>query len=171
MGEKLKQELLQAFKSNDRNTVDDLLPRGIARIQDEFSGGTLLHYAAQNGWADVCRLLVEQYQVDPRSATWKNGLTPLHLAANRDVCRLLVEEYGVNPNVQSSDGSTALHCACVGSRLGVVDYLVHLNGCNVKATNNNGNTPLDCCPEGNNATRTFMVQYLDDLALFNMKND
>ena len=31
----------------------------------DSDGWTALHYAAYNGWTDVCRLLVEQYQVDP----------------------------------------------------------------------------------------------------------
>ena len=78
-------------------------------------------------------------------AEW-NGYTALHLAADKDVCRLLVgqrrqPEYHVDPNVQGMDGSTALHCACAGKRLGVMEYLAHLERCNCDGE---GKTPLEC---------------------------
>ena len=41
------------------------------------AGETALHYAAQYGFIDVCRLLVEEYQVDPHCRD-RNGLTALH---------------------------------------------------------------------------------------------
>ena len=43
------------------------------------AGETALHYAAQYGFIDVCRLLVEQYQVDPHCRN-RNGYTALHRA-------------------------------------------------------------------------------------------
>ena len=33
---------------------------------------TLLHYAAWNGWEDVCKVLVEKYNGDPRFQLRKN---------------------------------------------------------------------------------------------------
>ena len=124
-----------------------LLPvvRDPAGIRDSYNGTlTALHYAADNGWTDVCRLLVEQYQVDPNCRD-SIGYTALHYAAGNgwtDVCRLLVEQYQVNPYCRNSTGWTALHLASKHNRLDVVQYLVSSVCCDPLTENYLGHTPL-----------------------------
>ena len=107
----------------------------------------LLHYAASNGWTDVCRLLVEQYQADPHCRS-RDGRTALHCAASNgwtDVCRVLVEQYQVDPHCRDSDGYTALHIASIlsyNNRLDTVQYLVSSVCCDPLTENNVGGTPL-----------------------------
>ncbi len=60
-----REELSSAIKyPGDKSKVLSLLP--IVKDPAGIKGNkerTLLHCAARNGWIDVCRLLVEQYQV------------------------------------------------------------------------------------------------------------
>ncbi len=110
------------------------------------SGGrTALHCAAIRGWTDLCRLLVEQYQVDPHCRDNDRGYTALHWAANNgwpDVCRLLVEQYRVNPHCRDNSGWTALHRACHYDQLDVVQYLVSSVCCDPLSSNDQRRSPF-----------------------------
>ena len=133
MSENFNQNLLIAFRDNERETVDrlgvDNAKRHAEIRDDEAHGGrTLFHYAAQNGWTDVCRKLVDRYHVDP--------------------------------DAQGSDGRTPLHCACAGRRLDAMHYIVVHLKCQFDIHDNNGNTPLMCCPD--EATRRVMDQYINE---------
>ena len=55
--------LLKAFKDRDKEKALSLLPqtRDPATIKDtDYDNWTLLHWAADRGWTDVCVLLVER---------------------------------------------------------------------------------------------------------------
>ena len=146
------QELLSAFNyPADKEKVLSLLPvvSDPAGIRDS-TNWTLLHYAALRGWTDVCRLLVEQYQVDPHCRD-SIGRTALHSAAFNgwtDVCRLLVEQYQVDPHCRDSNGWTALHWASkhnhlnYNDHLDIVQYLVSSVCCDPLTESNVGVTPL-----------------------------
>ena len=59
---------------------------------------TALHFAAENGLTDVCKLIIEN--IDYKNPAAYNGCTPLHLAAmegNLEIVRLFVET-GVDKN-------------------------------------------------------------------------
>ena len=141
-------QLLSAFySSGGKEKVLSLLPvvRDPAGIRDS-NNWTLLQCAAYNGWTDVCRLLVEQYQVDPHCRN-SDGETALHCAALNgwtDVCRLLVEQYQVDPHCRSSFGETALHWASIlnNNHLDTVQYLVSSVCCDPLTESNDGHTPL-----------------------------
>ena len=122
------EELVNAFYyPGDKEKVLSLLPvvcdpAGIRGSTTNSTNATLLHYAVRRGWTDVCRLLVEQYQVDPHCKT-NAGETALHYAAQSgftDVCRLLVEQYQVDPHCRNRNGYTALHRANFYNKLDVV---------------------------------------------------
>ena len=140
------EQLLSAFyPPGDKEKALSLLPvvSDPAGIRDS-SNRTLLHWAASNGWTDVCRLLVEQYQVDPHCRS-SDGETALHWAARNgwtDVCRLLVEQYQVDPHCRDSIGFTALHIASIYNRLDTVQYLVSSVCCDPLTEGNWGHTPV-----------------------------
>ena len=155
-----KQLLSALYSPGDKEKVLSLLPlvSDPAGIRDS-TNWTLLHYAASNGWTDVCRLLVEQYQVDPHCRS-SDGETALHCAARRgwtDVCRLLVEQYQVDPHCRDSIGWTALHWASVFKHLDVVQYLVSSVCCDPLTEDNygsnSGRTPLS---RSSGETRLFL---------------
>ena len=140
------EQLLSAFySSGGKEKALSLLPvvSDPAGIRGSYNE-TLLHCAASNGWTDVCRLLVEQYQVDPHCRN-SGGWTALHNAAYHgwtDVCRLLVEQYQVDPHCRNSIGWTALHIASILNHLDTVQYLVSSVCCDPLTESDVGLTPL-----------------------------
>ena len=106
------EQLLSAFYSpGDKEKVLSLLPvvRDPPGIRDS-NNWTLLHLAAQNGWTDVCQLLVEQYQADPHRRD-SRGWTALHYASifdHLDVVQYLVSSVCFDPLTKSKRGGTPL---------------------------------------------------------------
>ena len=106
------QELLSAFDyPGYKWKVLSLLPvlRNPAGIRDS-TNWTLLHYAARRGWIDVCRLLVEQYQVDPHVRN-SGGGTALHWASiykHLDTVQYLVRSVCCDPLTVDKWGRTPL---------------------------------------------------------------
>ena len=106
------QELLSAFRyPGDKEKFLSLLPvvSDPAGIRDSINR-TLLHRAAQRGWTDVCRLLVEQYQVDPHCRD-SNGRTALHWASifdKVDIVQYLVSSACCDPLTENNWGDTPL---------------------------------------------------------------
>ena len=116
------EELLSAFyPPGDKEKALSLLPvvRDPAGIRDSVYNQTLLYSAARNGWTDVCRLLVEQYQVDPHcrdSLEW----TALHWASyndHLDVVQYLVSSVCCDPLTESNSGNTPLIVSSGDTRL------------------------------------------------------
>ena len=106
------EQLLSAFEYPvDKEKVLSLLPvvRDPAGIRDS-DNWTLLHCAADNGWTDVCRLLVEQYQVDPHCRN-SDGETALHYAStlnHLDIVQYLVSSVCCDPLTEDNYGLTPL---------------------------------------------------------------
>ena len=75
----VSQRCLRAFEDGQEEVARKLLPT-VPHPQSltDSDNWTLLHWAAVHGWHDMCRLLVEQYNVCP---TYKDvfGWSPLHL--------------------------------------------------------------------------------------------
>ena len=114
-------QLLSAFDyPGDKKKVLSLLPvvSDPAGIRDSYNW-TLLHSAAFNGWTDVCRLLVEQYQVDPHCRD-SDGWTALHIAScdnNLDIVQYLVSSVCCDPLTEDDRGDTPLSRSSGETRL------------------------------------------------------
>ena len=106
-------QLLSAFySSGDTEKVLSLLPvvSDPAGIRDS-SNRTLLHLAAEYGWTDVCRVLVEQYQVDPHCWDISGGYTALYYASrynHLDIVQYLVSSVCCDPLTENKWGQTPL---------------------------------------------------------------
>ena len=115
------QELLSAFyPPGDKEKVLSLLPvvSDPAGIRDR-DNWTLLHWAASSGWTDVCRLLVEQYQVDPHCRD-SFGRTALHIASYNnylDTVQYLVTSVCCDPLTEDKLGDTPLSLSRGETRL------------------------------------------------------
>ena len=114
-------ELLGAFiHPGDKEKVLSLLPvvSDPAGIRDSYNS-TLLHSAASRGWTDVCRLLVEQYQVDPHC---RNSFeyTALYYAStdnHLDIVQYLVSSVCCDPLTKDKLGHTPLSYSYGETRL------------------------------------------------------
>ena len=108
---------MQAFECGSKEGVLLLLPhvyephliRDIGQIR---YGYTLLHHAANCGWADVCRTLVEQYRCNPND-TDHYGDSVLHTACSVghvSVVKYLLTLKSVSATVskKNSSGLTAM---------------------------------------------------------------
>ena len=90
---------------------------------------TLLHWAAQNGYADVVHILIENgadvYAKNRVYAKDRNGNTPLHWAAQNgytDVVQVLIGN-GADVFAKDRNGNTPLHWAISNGHTDLVDIL------------------------------------------------
>ena len=97
--------------------------------------------AVKDGNIEEVRYLLETKDVDV-NAKDKNGVTPLHEAADRglaDIAELLIAG-GANVNAEDYDGNTPLHLAIGGGHAEIARLLV-IQGANVNAKDNYGMSP------------------------------
>lgn len=115
MGEKPK-SLHSAVKSGNKEVVVSVLARCTPKTvnKKDKDGVTALHIAAQNGKAEIAKLLIERgASVDVEE---NNGRTPLHLASaygQRELVELLVRE-GADVLKADVAGMKAIDCICCG---------------------------------------------------------
>lgn len=99
-------------------SVRQLLDRGLDETHRDNAGWTALHYAAFEGYDDVCLQLVEAgakiYECD------NEGKNPLHIAAQEgrnNVIETLVTATNVCIDQKAHDGKTAFRLACIEGNL------------------------------------------------------
>lgn len=113
-----------------------------ANLPDNY-GFSPLHYAATEGFYEICLILLEA-GANPNIQTNSSWATALHRASFRGhlkVVQLLLEK-GADPLIQDADGSTALHKAKNNKKEEVMRFL-NENYPNLKdVANNKGEFPL-----------------------------
>ncbi|XP_067946022.1 uncharacterized protein [Watersipora subatra] len=150
-------KLKSAAQRGETVLIKELLSNGAQVVADE-SGSTAIHVAAQNGFAEVARLLLEHgTDVDLPDS---NGYTALHKAAGQghlDVLELLINE-GCDIDTQDDlYGNTPLHEAAWCGYSKSVDLLLK-NKSNAFITNRAGCTPLHLAAQNghNQSGRTLL---------------
>jgi ankyrin repeat protein len=124
-------------------------------------GGTLLQYAADRGYADIVKMLID------RGANVKakdeHGGTVLHYAAQADHADVVKQLIGAGADVGARDsyGRTPLHEAAWFSSKSVVTILIE-NGADINAQDSNDTTPLYLAKAFNQKDRQ-VVAYLEEL--------
>jgi ankyrin repeat protein/beta-lactamase regulating signal transducer with metallopeptidase domain len=118
----------------DTNELKSLISQGPDINIKWPNGVTLLHVAAQKGYKDIAKLLIDKgADVNAQSG----NLTPLHLGVengNKDVVELLIAngaDVNAKRNTRSRNASTALHDAVDASRGDIVELLI-AHGADVK---------------------------------------
>ncbi|VDI02562.1 Hypothetical predicted protein, partial [Mytilus galloprovincialis] len=89
-------------------------------------GNTPLHAAAEGGFINIVKLLLERADIDPKKEN-KPNKTLLHSAArggNLDIVELLLERADIDPNGENKDGDPVLHIAARGGELEMVKLLL-----------------------------------------------
>ena len=110
---------------------------------------SLLHLSSWNGWFDVVKDLITNYEFDPQEKDDK-GHTCLHYAAvgirnvngSLDVMKYLINHHHCNPNplATDTDPKPVLHCAV--KNIDIVKYLIIECGCDPMTTNKFNMTTL-----------------------------
>jgi len=136
-------DIHQASRDGDVGKVKTLLEENPDLVFNEDStGNTALHVAAQNGHKDVAELLLAN-RADVNAKT-KKGITPLHEAAEHGhkivIELLLANKADVNAKT-SVVGQTPLHVALNYGRKDVAEFLL-ASGADANAKDNDGETPL-----------------------------
>ena len=107
----------------------------------------LLHLSSRNGWLDITKMLIEQYQFDPRVGDNK-GNTCLHYAAagnQLEVMKYLIARgqlIGELNAVKTDYGASPLHTAAANELLTIIKYLIEHHHYNTKDTDKTGRTVL-----------------------------
>ncbi|UYV81345.1 hypothetical protein LAZ67_20000861 [Cordylochernes scorpioides] len=108
------------------------------RSMDDF---TLLHIAAQEGFLEISKFLVEKgANIHARN---ESGSKPIHIAAREDhldIVKFYLDQ-GMSINDFGVAHQTMLHYASISGNLRVVKYLSEM-GCDINMKDKNGITPL-----------------------------
>ncbi|XP_014778973.1 ankyrin repeat domain-containing protein 31 isoform X1 [Octopus bimaculoides] len=152
----LADKLRLAASKGQLDTVEELL-QARATFETDRERRTALHYAALNGYPDVCRCLISHgCDIDKQDAI---GFTALHRACSQGhtaVCKVLLEE-GCAKDLQDEHGNTALHEASWNGYSKTLDVLVK-NNCKVSIQNKSGFTPLHLAAQnGHNESSRILI--------------
>ena len=154
-------DCLTAFKNKDDNEAVRLLPlaadkasytTSISNINpwsnDKLEAG-LLHLSSRNGWLDITKELIEQYDLALMKRDNK-GNTSYHYAAAGN--QLEVMKYLISSNwkikhdrlqyVINNKEATPLHTAAANGSLNVTKYIIEHRHCNTKDTDRRDRTVL-----------------------------
>ena len=123
---------MNACRNGQKSVVGIFLKKGGIDLSKRDAGGnTPLHYAAEKGYRDIVRMLLDN-GADPTIPNNK-GDTPLHaasLSGNKEILRILIDS-GADINAQDNDGLTPLMillgrlcCAALSSRFNKIIMLI-----------------------------------------------
>nr|KAG5704980.1 hypothetical protein BaRGS_022822 [Batillaria attramentaria] len=153
----LADKLRLAASKGQTDKVQDLLQAG-ATFSPDRDGRTALHYAAQNGYADTCKLLIEKgCDLDCQDAM---GYTALLRASSQgllDVVRICLEA-GCNVDFADEHGNTALHEAAWHGFSKTLELLIKYNA-NVVRTNKSGFTALHLAAQNGHNESSRVLLY------------
>jgi ankyrin repeat protein len=141
MANMTNQDLLEAVQEGNPDKVRAALVEGLdPNYCDDESYWTLLHWASQEGYVEIIKLLVE-FGADVEGC-FNDDMTALFNAAghgNLDVVKTLVE-CGANVNKAQKAG-TALHNASAYGHAQIVEFLID-RGADIKAVDEDGVSAL-----------------------------
>ncbi|XP_046560339.1 serine/threonine-protein phosphatase 6 regulatory ankyrin repeat subunit B-like [Haliotis rubra] len=139
-----KTPVMLAARWGHRDVVELLVSQGadVSLVDDD--GNNILHYACIGRDRGTVEFVLSLDGVDINSrGRWST--TPVMLAAwreHRDVVELLVSQ-GADVSLVDDDGNNILHYACLGGDKKTVESVLSLDGVDINARNNYGETAAD----------------------------
>ena len=158
--------VLQLFSTASRNRVDAVVEvlttadSSTFDIDEEVNGISSFLIACKKGHVAVVEAFVKHNASlvgSTQSETKRNGLMVAAFEGH-EPCVHLLAQFDNAKRATDAAGNGALHYACWGGRLTVVQYLVEEGGCDPAATNNEGLSALQFAAAGNHVD---IVQYLN----------
>ncbi|CAF1027282.1 unnamed protein product [Adineta steineri] len=123
--------IANAMSCNDIELIQILMDHGaqVTTTSETQNGCYLLHFAIDDGFMDIAKLLVERGKI-PVDLLDQSGWSALHLAAGHnfaDMVKFLVEN-GADINIKDFNGNTPLAWAREMNSKEVIDELERLGG-------------------------------------------
>ena len=147
-----------AAQSRDLAAVKALLQRGADVSEAQGDGMTALHWAAQNGDAELATIL-RYAGANWRATTRLGGYMPLHLAAQSGADGVIAQliEAGADVHVKTATGASALMLAAASGNTAAVSLLLE-RGADVEAQESaHGQTALMFAAARNHADVVQML--------------
>ena len=142
--------LMYAAQCGNEKAVRLLLARGAKVDSRSTANVSALYMAAENGHADVMRVLLDQPEGRKAIDSETRQHTPLQIAAHEgheSVVRLLLE-HGAAASTATGGGETALHLASQQGHVQCVrELLEKISDINAAIPDRNGHTPLTLAAE------------------------
>ncbi|KAK7272097.1 hypothetical protein RJT34_28492 [Clitoria ternatea] len=108
-------------------------------------GETALYIAAEYGYIDVVREMIQYYDLADAGIKARNGLDALHIAAKQgdlDVLKILMEAHPELSMTVDPSNTTALHTAATQGHIEIVKFLLEAGSSLATIARSNGKTAL-----------------------------
>ena len=107
------------------------------------NGKSCLHIAADYGHLNLCKTLINEYNVD-KQVPDNDGWTALHYSAKNDSYEIVkyFTNMGIEINLKTKDGMNCLHIAALCGYLNLCKTLINKYNVDVQLPDNNGWTAL-----------------------------
>ncbi|TKY48461.1 Ankyrin repeat-containing protein [Spatholobus suberectus] len=131
--------LKDTIKGTDEAELHELLAK---QNQD---GETLLYIAAEYGYNDVVREMIQYYDLADAGIKARNGFDALHIAAKQgdlDVLKILMEAHPESSMTVDPSNTTALHTAAIQGHTEIVKFLLEEGSSLATIARSNGKTAL-----------------------------
>ncbi|CAI0451908.1 unnamed protein product [Linum tenue] len=150
-GKKGDTSLHSAARSGNMAAVVEILSgsdeeelREVLGVQNQ-SGETPLYVAAEYGYVDLVREMIQYCDVADAGIKAKNGLDAFHIAAKQsdiDVLRVLMEAHPELAMTVDLSNTTALHTAAMQGHIEIVNFLLEAGSSIATIARSNGKTAL-----------------------------
>lgn len=113
--------------------------------KQNYAGETPLYVAAEYGYVDLVRLLIDQCDVATASIKANNGFDALHIAAKQgdlEILNVLMEAHPELSMTVDMSNTTALHTAAMQGNIEVMNYLLEIESSLASIARSNGKTAL-----------------------------
>ncbi|KAE9587931.1 hypothetical protein Lal_00002953 [Lupinus albus] len=134
---------LAVLKDTFANAEEDELHELLAKQNQD--GETALYVAAEYGYVDVVREMIQYYDLVDAGIKARNGFDALHIAAKQgdlDVLKILMEAHPELSMTVDPSNTTALHTAAAQGHIEVVKFLLEAGSSLATIAKSNGKTAL-----------------------------
>ncbi|KAJ1378278.1 PGG domain [Sesbania bispinosa] len=134
---------LAVLKDTLTSTEEDALHELLARQNQD--GETALYVAAEYGYVDVVREMIQYYDLADAGIKARNGFDAFHIAAKQgdiDILKILMEAHPELSMTVDPSNTTALHTAATQGHTEIVKFLLEEGSSLATIARSNGKTAL-----------------------------